>query len=105
VDAVLPGVRALVNVTVGAAALEQILDHGGVLRAGGALEAVDMQAQGLPLLFELGGDDVAIVARRLSKALGRPLDVDPCSSEPVVRMASKPCMVLNIRTTSATMVV
>jgi len=34
-----------------------------------------MQAQGLPLLFELGGDDVAIVARRLSKALGRPLDV------------------------------
>ncbi len=75
-DAVLAGVGAFVDVAVLAAALEQVLHDARVLRAGGALEVVDLQPEQLPLLLELGGDHVAVFLRRLAHALGGALDVD-----------------------------
>jgi hypothetical protein len=77
VDAVLPGVGALVDVAVAPAALEQVLDDARVLGAGGALEMVDLQPELAPLPLEFGGDEVAVVSGRLSNAPGRALDVDP----------------------------
>ena len=62
-DAVLAGVVAFINLAAVAAAAEQVLDDVGMAVAGGALEAVDVQAQDLPLLPELFGDGVGILLR------------------------------------------
>ena len=67
-DAVLAGVAAFIDVAVLAAALEQILHHVGVMVAvGGALEAVDAQAEHLPLVAEFVGDDVGEFLRRFAR--------------------------------------
>src|SRR5208283_2685184 len=74
-DAILAGVGTLVDVAVPAASFKQILDNLGVLRAGGALEVVDLQAQHLPLALKFGGDSVGEFARRFAGALGRALHI------------------------------
>ena len=71
------GVAALVDETVFLAAQEQILHHLGVIGAGGALEAVDMQTQCLPLTFEFGGDDVGKFTRRFARRRGGAFDLLP----------------------------
>src|ERR1019366_9176162 len=69
-NAVLAGVRTFVYIAVLAASLEQVLNHARVLRAGGALEMVDLEAQQLPLSLEFAGDGVAELLGRLAGALG-----------------------------------
>ena len=75
-DAVLAGVRAFIDVAVIAATLEQVIDHARVFGAGGALEVIDLEAERLPLVFELAGDDVAEFLGRFAGALGGALHID-----------------------------
>ncbi len=70
------GVVAFINLAAFTAAAEQVLDAEGVAVAGGALEAIDVEAQNLPLLAELLGDCVGVLLRSFSLRLGGAFDVD-----------------------------
>ena len=104
-DAVLAGVGALVDIAVLQASIEQILNHFGMLRAGGALEEVDIQVERLPLLAELVRNEVRELCGDLPAAAAARSIFWPCSSVPVVRYASKPSMRLMRLIASAAMVV
>src|ERR1035437_8346271 len=75
-DAVLAGVVAFINLPPFAAAAEQILDAVGMAVAGGALEAIDVEAENLPLLAELFRDGVGIFLGSFSLGNGCAFDVD-----------------------------
>ena len=88
-DAVLAGVRTLVDVAVLAAALEQIVDHAGVLRVGGALEVIDLagpaSATAVRNSAEMTSQNSLGVLPARSAARST---FTPCSSVPVVSTAS-----------------
>jgi hypothetical protein len=75
-DAILPGVRTLVDITILPAPIEEIIHHAGVFRVRGPLEVVDFEVQHLPLPSELGRYDVAEFQGSLALSLRGAFDVD-----------------------------